>query len=119
MIDWFWIILKWSAATLALLPMIIGIGCGIYEGSIRPRLIPQDKIEAMTDDVMRDHAEDPVGWAFMEEYAAWLRGHTFKQGQRRRIRRSIQKRLLADNQSRVRIIRPGASSSSVFGQSRH
>ena len=51
--------------------------------------------EAMADEVMRKHPEDPEEWAFMEEHAAWYRSHTFEQGKWHRVRKVIRRRLLS------------------------
>lgn len=75
--------------------MVFGIGWVIYDMEIRPRLIPRDEIEAMADEVMRKHPEDPEEWAFMEEHAAWYRSLSFEQGKRHRVRKVIRRRLLS------------------------
>jgi hypothetical protein len=40
---------KWLFVGIAFAPMVIGIGWGIYEGSILPRMIPRAEIDALTD----------------------------------------------------------------------
>lgn len=93
-LDWLSLTLKWLVIAVALSPMVVGIGWVIYEGSIRSRLIPRVEIEAMADEVMRKHPEDPEEWAFMEEESAWYRSHTFEQGKWHRVRKVIRRRLL-------------------------
>lgn len=93
--DWLLLSLKWLLIAAALSPVVLGIGWFIYEGSIRPRLVPREEIEAMAEEVMRKHPEDPEEWAFMEEHAAWCRSHTFEQGKWHRVRKVIRRRLLA------------------------
>lgn len=92
--DWFLLGLKWLVITAALSPMVLGISWVIYDMEIRPRLVPRAEIEAMADEVMRKHPEDPEEWAFMEEHAAWYRSHTFEQGKWHRVRKVIRRRLL-------------------------
>lgn len=93
--DWVLFGLKWLVITAALSPMVLGIGWVVYDMEIRPRLVPCKEIEAMADEVMRKHPEDPEEWAFMEEHAAWYRSHTFEQGKWHRVRKLIRRRLLA------------------------
>ncbi|KMO21627.1 hypothetical protein SQ03_02865 [Methylobacterium platani JCM 14648] len=45
---------------------------------------------------MREHPEDPEGWAFGEEHAAWVRSRAVEQGRWRRVRRRIRARLRED-----------------------
>ena len=93
LLEWFWIGVKWLTIAIALSPIVIGIGWVMVEGSIRPRLGPRKEIEAMADEVMRDHPEDPEDWAFMEEHAAWHRSLSFQQGKWHRVRKAIRRRL--------------------------
>ncbi|NJL71200.1 MAG: hypothetical protein HC888_06075 [Candidatus Competibacteraceae bacterium] len=95
MIDWVWLALIWLALMVAVLPIVIGIGWAVVEGSILPRLVPRKEIEAMADEVMRHHPENPEDWAFMEEHAAWYRSLSFEQGKWHRVREAIRMRLLA------------------------
>jgi len=95
MLDWLWLALKWLAVAVAVSPIVIGIGWAVIEGSILPRLVPRAEIEAMADEVMRDHPDDPEEAAFIEEHAAWHRSLSFEQGKWHRVRKLIRKRLLA------------------------
>lgn len=93
--DWLLIALKWLLIAAALSPVALGIGWAVFEGAVLPRLVPREEIEAMADEVMRRHPEDPEEWAFMEEHAAWYRSHAFEQGKWHRVRKVIRRRLLA------------------------
>lgn len=93
MADWIVLALKWFVVLVAASPVVLGLGYAVLEGSILPRLIPRDEIEAMAEEVMRLHPEDPEQWAFMEEEAAWFRSHSFEQGKWHRIRKVIRRRL--------------------------
>lgn len=95
MLDWLLLVLKWLVIAAAASPVVIGVGWSVVEGSVLPRLVPRAEIEAMADAVMRDHADDPEEWAFMEEHAAWYRSHSFEQGKWHRVRKEIRRRLLA------------------------
>lgn len=95
MLDWLVLALKWLAIALALSPIVLGVGWALVENSILPRLVPRAEIEAITDEVMRHHPDDPEEWAFMEEHAAWYRSLSFEQGKWHRVRKTIRRRLLA------------------------
>jgi hypothetical protein len=84
---------KWLFVGIALAPMVIGIGWGIYEGSILPRLIPRAEIDALTDDIMRRYPNDPEDAAFNETYSAWHRSNSFEQGKWHRVRKEVRRRL--------------------------
>jgi hypothetical protein len=93
--DWFWIGLKWTAIAVALAPIVIGIGWGIVEGSVLPRLIPRDEIERLAEDIIGRYPADPEEAAFIEEHAAWFRSESFEQGKWRRVGKAIRRRLIA------------------------
>lgn len=95
MLDWIRYIVGWLPAIFALSPIVLAVGWVIYDMEIRPRLVPRAEIEAMADEVMRKHPEDPEEWAFMEEESAWYRSHTFEQGKWHRVRKVIRRRLLS------------------------
>jgi hypothetical protein len=88
-------VLKWALFALALSPIVIGIGWGIVEGSVLPRLIPHEEIERMADDLMRRYPADPEEAAFIEEQAAWFRSEDHEQGKWHRVRKLIKLRLNA------------------------
>lgn len=92
---WAWPILKWllAAATLATFALVLGVY--LYEDFIRPRMVPRAEIEALVDDVIRNHPDDPEWWAFREEYVAWHRCDGFKTGKWHRVRKALRKRLRA------------------------
>jgi hypothetical protein len=84
---------KWLFVGIALAPMVIGIGWGIYEGSILPRLIPRAEIDALTDEIMRRYPDDPEDAAFNETYNAWHRSNSFEQGKWHRVRKEVRRRM--------------------------
>lgn len=85
-------IIPWLAPLLALSPLLAGLVACVYQGCIRPRLVPRKTIEALADQIIAQHPGDPEGWAFRAEETAWLRGQMFEQGQWHRVRRTIRKR---------------------------
>lgn len=95
MSDWLWIGLKWSAIMIALAPIVVGIGWGIVEGSVLPRLISRDEIERLAEDIIGRYPADPEEAAFIEEHAAWFRSESYEQGKWRRVRKTIRRRLIA------------------------
>ena len=92
--EWLWLALKWLTIAAAVSPIFLGIGWVVVEGFILPSRIPREEIEAMADDVMRNHPSDPEEWALMEEHAAWHRSQNFEQGKWRRVRKLISRRIL-------------------------
>lgn len=90
---WTWQILKWLMAAAALAPFVLLIGMSLYEDFIRPWMVPRAEIEALVDDVLQNHPDDPEGWAFTEEERAWYRSDGFKQGKWHRVRKALRKRL--------------------------
>jgi hypothetical protein len=93
--------LKWLLVGIALAPMVVGIGWGIYEGSILPRLIARADIDALADEIMRRYPDNPEEAAFIEEHAAWFRSHSFEQGRWRRVRKEVRRRLISAERHRA------------------
>lgn len=61
----------------------------IWEGSIRPRLIPADEIEAEARRLLVRWGDRAVEMAFIEEDRAWRYSETFEQGRWHRVRLMI------------------------------
>jgi len=87
------VIAKWIALLLAISPIVLGIGWGIVEGSILPRLISRAEIHVLANTLMQRRPDDPEEAAFIEEYAAWYRSESYEQGKWRRVRKEIRRRL--------------------------
>jgi hypothetical protein len=85
-------ILHWALISLALSPIILGIGWGIVEHDVLPRLIPRAEIQRLADEIAARHPHDPEGAAFTEEHAAWFRSHAVEQGKWRRVRKELRRR---------------------------
>lgn len=84
---------RWAAYTLAILPLLIGLGWTFAEGWIRPRLIARSEIERLADALLARCPDDPEHAAFVEEHAAGFRSETFEQGKWKRVRRLLRRRL--------------------------
>lgn len=93
--DAFPLILKWLAVGLALSPLVLGLASAMVEGSILPRFIPRAEIDRLADDIMRRYPDDPEEVAYNEEYASWHRSEMYDQGKWHRVRKEIQRRLIA------------------------
>ena len=93
MLDILLFVLKSALVALAISPVVIGIGLGLFEGSMRPRLIPRTEIERLADDLMRRYPADPEHAAFLKEHAAWFESESYERGKWHRVRKLIRKRL--------------------------
>src|SRR5689334_7668969 len=62
----------------------------IWEGSIRPRLIPDGEIESLAAAMLRLYGEKAAEVAFMEEDWAWRYSRPFQQGKWRRVRKRME-----------------------------
>lgn len=61
----------------------------IWEGSIRPCLIPDAEIEAEARRLLARWGDRAAEMAFIEEDRAWRYSETFEQGRWHRVRRMI------------------------------
>lgn len=61
----------------------------IWEGSIRPRLIPAGEIEAEARRLLARWGDRAAEMAFIEEDRAWRYSETFEQGRWHRVRLMI------------------------------
>lgn len=93
MLDWLW----WGVLRLMLVA-VAGIAAAsvlwiLCEPVVLARRIPRRQVEDLADAVMREHPDDPVEWAFMEEHSAWHRGRRRERALWRQVRREIRRRL--------------------------
>jgi hypothetical protein len=86
------LVLGYGLMGIALAPIVIGIGWGIWETEIAPRLIPQAEIDKLADEIAARDADDPEHAAFIEEHSAWVRSEGVQQGKWRRVRRALKRR---------------------------
>lgn len=63
----------------------------IWEGSIRPRLIPAGEIEAEARRLLARWGDRAAEMAFIEEDRAWRYSETFEQGRWHRVRLMIER----------------------------
>jgi len=64
----------------------------IWEGNIKPRLIPVDQVKALADELIAKHGPRAEEMAFIEEDRAWRYSETFEQGTWHRVRRELWRR---------------------------
>ena len=62
----------------------------LWEGSIRPLLVPHEEIDALSVAMLVQHADRAEQMAFMEEDRAWRYSDSFEQGKWRRVRKTIE-----------------------------
>jgi hypothetical protein len=87
--------LQYGLVALALSPMAIGLGWAIWEGHVRPTLIPRATIEALADKVLAESHDDPLDVIEGYECRAWRKSDSFEQGQWRRVWKVVHGRLKA------------------------
>jgi hypothetical protein len=63
-----------------------------WQLSIKPRLIPRDKIKHMADELEARYGDDAENVAFTEEDSAWRRSETFQQGLWYQVRLELYRR---------------------------
>lgn len=62
----------------------------MWELSIRPWLVPNEKIKRMADELITEHGDEAAEIASINEGRAWRRSETFEQGMWRRVRKEIE-----------------------------
>ena len=63
----------------------------LWEGCIRPRLIPRAEIDALAATMIARHGRRAEEVAFLEEEQAWRSSRPFEQGKWRRVRTRIER----------------------------
>ena len=63
----------------------------LWEGRIRPRLIPGSEIDSLARAMVGRHGERAAETAFIEEDRAWRYSRPFEQGKWRRVRKRIER----------------------------
>ncbi len=64
----------------------------VWQGSVRPRLIPRREIAAKVEEVYAQHGERAFDIVCMEEHRAWYDSDIFEQGRWARVRSEIMRR---------------------------
>ena len=79
----------WVIVGVCTAPIWGSLAWVIWEGSIRPRLIPAAEIEAEARRLLTRWGDRAAEMAFIEEDRAWRYSETFEQGRWNRVRRMI------------------------------
>jgi hypothetical protein len=87
-----WNLLEIVIFAVCLSPIWGAFAWELWEGSIRPGLIPRDEIVAEADKLWAIDDDRAFDKACIEERAAWYRSNSFEQGRWRRIRCEIMRR---------------------------
>ena len=82
-------ILGYLLFAVALSPVVLGLGWAVWQGHVRPALIPKHEIERIADEVLAEGHDDPLDVVEGYEYHAWRHSDGFEQGRWRRVRRAI------------------------------
>lgn len=81
--------LKWLFIALATLPMWGALIWVIWEGSIRPRMIPKAEIAALATARIESYGANAAEMTFIQEDRAWRYSESFEQGKWKRVRQEI------------------------------
>jgi hypothetical protein len=84
-------VLKWLAVGAALSPIWGAFLWELWQGAIRPRLIPRAEIDALSASMLARHGDRAEEMAFIEEDRAWRYSESFQQGKWRRVRKRIER----------------------------
>ena len=85
-------IVFWVAVGAAAAP-IWGVGLWVlWQGVIRPQLIPRGEVERLATLLVEHYGERAEEVAFGEEYGAWRNSDGFAQGKWRRVRKLLENR---------------------------
>lgn len=84
-------IVKWLLIGAALSPIWGAFLWEIWEGGIRPRLVPCAEIDALAAAKLARHGDRAEEMAFIEEDRAWRYSDSFEQGKWRRVRKQIER----------------------------
>lgn len=87
------IIVGWALGVAGVSPIIIAIAWEVWEGTIRPRFIPENEIEKLADEMAALYPDDPGRAALQQEGHYCHRCDSFEQAKWRRVRQEIQRRL--------------------------
>lgn len=85
-------IVLWFIIGICTAPIWGTLLCELWEGVIRPRLMPQEEVRRLADQCLRQHGLRAEEIAFIEEDRAWRYGESFEQGKWRRVRRELRRR---------------------------
>jgi hypothetical protein len=83
--------LIWIGIGAATSPIWGAILWVLWEGRIRPRLIPGSEIDSMALALVGRHGGSAAEMAYIEEDRAWRCSRPFERGKWRRVRRRIER----------------------------
>jgi hypothetical protein len=84
--------LIWMAIGAAASPIWGAFLWVLWEGSIRPRLIPVAEIDSLAAAMLARHGRRAEEMAFIEEDRAWRYSQSFERGKWLRVRKRIKER---------------------------
>jgi hypothetical protein len=84
--------LGWLALGVASAPVWGAFLWLVWQGVIRPRLIPRGEVKRLAAALLACYGERAEEVAYAEEYRAWRHSDCFEQGKWRRVRRWIEGR---------------------------
>lgn len=83
-------VLKWLLVGAALSPIWGALLWEIWKGGIRPRLVPQAEVDALSATMLNRYGDRAEEMAFSEEDRAWRYSDSFERGKWRRVRKRIE-----------------------------
>lgn len=83
-------VLVWTGIGAAASPIWGTLLWLFWEGSVRPRLIPDGQIDFLASVMLARHGRRAEQMAFIEEDRAWRCSHSFERGKWRRVRKRIE-----------------------------
>ena len=84
-------VLFWLAIGAATAPIWGAFLWELWQGAIRPRLIPRTEIDVLSASMLARHGDRAEEMAFIEEDRAWRYSESFEQGKWRRVRKRIER----------------------------
>lgn len=85
-------VLSWVGIGVATSPIWGAFIWELWEGSIRPRFVTHEEIDALAASMRTRHGDRAEEIAFIEEDRAWRYSESFEQGKWRRVRRELKRR---------------------------
>ena len=90
--DTFKDIFVWLVIGAASAPIWTTLLYVLWQGILRPRLIPSGDIEQLAAELLERHGDRAADAAFADECHAWRHSDGFERGKWRRVRREIERR---------------------------
>lgn len=83
-------VLMWAGIGAATAPIWGALLWELWEGAVRPRLVPASDIDALAAAMLARHGDRAEEMAFIEEDHAWRYSESFEQGKWRRVRKRVE-----------------------------